>query len=83
MKKSLDDVNTAMKTHIVEAERPNGVRDRLGIAETSIRILQGEISTIKQGYWRTCIISGVIGGLFARLAPDLIWKLIEHIVRGV
>ena len=79
--KNISTVICDFKNHVHDAEKPGGVRDRVGTTEAAIRVLRGEISVIKQGYWKACIVSGVVGGLLARLAPDLIWGFIEKVVK--
>lgn len=32
--------------------------------------------------WIACIVSAIIGGLVARLAPDAIWHLVEALFKG-
>lgn len=51
--------------HIREGEERGGFRDRL-------IILEQEVSVIKKGYWKTAIVSGLIGGLVGNLSPDII-----------
>lgn len=68
--------NASIERHIMEAEKTGGVRDRLGLAEASIRVLQGEISTIKQGYWKACIVSGALSGLIVAGGIEFAQKII-------
>ena len=70
MSKSFDDVKARMVSHVHEGERPGGVRDRL-------LLLEQEISTIKKGYWKACIVAGVIGGLLADATPEVIKLIIS------
>jgi len=80
LKESVDKAVSRIDTHVAEAEKQGGIRDRVGLLEAAIRIQQDNISTIKQGYWKACIVSGVVGGLLARLCPDLIWSFLMNIV---
>lgn len=65
IKSMLSAIQDRMMHHVDEGERPGGYRDRLIVAEL-------EISTIKKGYWKACIVSGIIGGMLGNLTPDLI-----------
>lgn len=75
LKASVDEALVSIKTHITEADRPGGVRDR-------VTELERTISVIKQGYWKACIVSAVVGGLLARLAPEIIWSIVIKIMRS-
>jgi len=55
--------------HISEGDRQGGYRDRLVI-------LEQQVSVIKQGYWKTAITAGCLGGLIGNLSPDLIKGLL-------
>jgi hypothetical protein len=79
----LDQSFLRMEAHINEGERPGGVRDRVAALEADRAASEKEISTIKQGYWKACIVSGVVGGLLARLAPEAIWLLINNLLKSV
>ena len=64
IKDSQERVEKIFCKHVDEGEKTGGFRDRLIVVEQSI-------STIKKSYWKTCIVSGVIGGLLGKLSPDL------------
>ena len=76
-------LDASITSHILEADRAGGVRDRVAALEAIATANAKSISTIKQGYWKTCLVSGVVGGLLARLAPDLIWKVLEQVLKVV
>lgn len=68
---TLDTVRDKICRHINEGEAPKtGYRDRLLIAEQ-------EISVIKQGYWKACIVSGIIGGLLGQGIPKLVSLILK------
>lgn len=43
--------------------------------------LEKRITALEKGYWKACIVSAIIGGLVARLAPDMLWKMIEAVFK--
>jgi hypothetical protein len=61
--------------HISEGEKEGGFRDRLLIAEK-------EISVIKNGYWKACIVSGILGGLLGKLSPDFFNWMVKAVFAG-
>jgi hypothetical protein len=67
--------------HITEGEKQGGHRDRLTLAEQNIQQTKKEISTIKKGYWKVCIVSGILGGLIARATPDVLIPLFNFIMK--
>lgn len=81
LKASVDRVLENVESHIHEADKPGGVRDRVSTLESTIRIQHEMISTIKAGYWKACIVSAIVGGLFARLAPEMIWDIIHSVIQ--
>jgi hypothetical protein len=68
----LENITDKVCTHIKEGEKEGGYRDRLLIAEK-------EICVIKKGYWKACLVSGVIGGLLGKLSPDLLSFLFKAV----
>lgn len=50
-------------------------------AKTERLALEKRITTLEKGYWKACIVSAIIGGLVARLAPDVLWKMIAAIFK--
>ena len=75
-------ISERLLTHVVEGDRVGGYRDRLLVMEECLKATKKEISTIKQGYWRACIASGIIGGMLGNLTPDLINVLIKLTTGG-
>lgn len=73
MKETNDETNKAIKDHILEADKPGGIRDR-------VKTLEDTISVIKQGYWKACVVSAIVGGLVARLAPELLWAILQNLI---
>jgi hypothetical protein len=68
IKNSLANIEKKMCSHVEDGEKQGGFRDRLIIAEQ-------EISIIKKGYWKACLISGLIGGLVGNVSPDIITSI--------
>lgn len=56
--------------HVDEGERQGGYRDRVFLLEQQMIDHKKEIATIKKGYWKACIVSGLLGGLIVRVGPD-------------
>lgn len=79
--KELAENNRSIREHIIEAEKPGGVRERVSNLEAALMVVNGEISTIKKGYWKACIVSALIGGLIARLGPDIIGDTLKYVVK--
>ena len=87
----MEDFKKRTEHHVEEGERPGGVRDRVFIIEQTIKALgitlnemkeihSKEISTIKQGYWKACIVAGSIGGLISgQLGPEVIRVALKYI----
>lgn len=76
------DVKNRMSSHISDGEKEGGFRDRLVILEQKQKVLKddvihseerlcNEISVIKKGYWKACIVSGIIGGMIGNTAPGV------------
>jgi len=63
-KKTFDEVKDRFVNHINEGERPGGMRERVIIMEQTI-------SAIRQGYWKTAVVAGIIGGLLGKISPDI------------
>lgn len=70
----LTDERVKMKEHIEDASKSGGWHERIATSERRIAnieiMIQKEISIIKQGYWKACVVSGVIGGLVASGSPE-------------
>lgn len=64
--------------HIYEGEREGGVRDRLSKLETDYEKFK---SLVKQGYWKACIVTAVVGGLIARSAPDALGAVVNTLIK--
>lgn len=69
--------------HIDEGERKGGYRDRLRDLEEQRNTLKKEISTIKKGYWKACIVSGLIGGLLGNLTPEAFNVIFKFIIKAL
>jgi len=76
IKERLEEDRSRVKTHIHEGECEGGFRDRLQNVEQTI-------SAMKKAEWVRVSVAAVVGGLIARTAPDIIWKLIETGVRSL
>ena len=63
IKNDLQYIKDRLCNHVTEGEKEGGFRDRLLIAEK-------EIAVIKRGYWKACIVSGLIGGLLSQMTPE-------------
>lgn len=80
LKESVDRAVHGIETHIHEADKPGGIRERVLLLESAIGIQQEAISTIKKSYWKVGIAYSIVGGLIARLAPDVLWYFIQKAV---
>lgn len=77
IKETLQNIESKVCTHVYDGDRPGGYRDRVMILEQGHNNLTKEISAIKQGYWKACIVSGMIGGLLGKLAPDMFLGIVK------
>jgi translation initiation factor 2 gamma subunit (eIF-2gamma) len=64
IKSNIEYIKEAITKHIDVEERPGGYRNQL-------ILLKNEVDVIKKGYWKACIISGVIGGLLGQVSPSI------------
>lgn len=74
IRRSLDEKGKKIDDHIEEAEAEGGIRDR-------VRILEDAVSALKKAEWTRLIVASVIGGLFARLAPDMIGQIAGMVLK--
>ena len=77
IKETLQNIESKICNHVHDSDRPGGYRDRVVGLELSQNNLVKEISIIKSGYWKACIVSGVIGGLLGKLAPDFFLGILK------
>lgn len=75
--KKLDDILQKLINLPCEANNTRRV-----LIDLRVDTLEKQISIVKQGYWKACLTSAIVGGLVARLAPDILWRLIEGIFKA-
>ncbi len=60
--------------HIVEGERPGGIREK-------VTLLEREVAALKKAMWARCIISGIIGGLVGSGSADVLTSFLKWIMQ--
>jgi hypothetical protein len=76
IKERLEEDRERVRGHIHEGEREGGFRDRL----QEVELLLNNIEKTK---WLHLFVAAILGGLVARVAPDMIWQLIETLIRSL
>ena len=61
--RSITELKVSIGSHISEAEKEGGIRDRVRRAEE-------QVGVIKKGYWKTGLTCGFIGALLGHITPD-------------
>lgn len=73
IRQKVDERDIRYDRHIEEGERPGGIRD-------IVKDLQHEVSVLKKEKWARLIVAAFVGGLLARLAPDVIGNIAQYII---
>lgn len=68
--KNFNEVKERMVTHIVEGEKPGGIRERVHDLELLVKRVQTEM-------WKVAIVSAFIGSLVGQLTPDVVRFIIN------
>jgi len=67
---SLWEILKNLSSHVVEGDKPGGFRDRLLKVEIDVK-------TIKERFWQSALIGGVIGALIGSGSKDVIAFLVS------
>jgi hypothetical protein len=86
-KKSFDEVKQRFIDHIIEGEKPGGIRDRLKDVEAKGKelkeLIDREVSAIKKAMWFRAVVSGIIGGFIVKCTPDMMGAIFKFFLNHV